>query len=270
MNKTIFSVIFMTLVGTSVQAASVTIATSVICNTNLGSVTGSSSCTQAGTLDTVTASASDSYTISGNTVTFNSSVEASVSANPAGPSSDTASASTFLSLYFVTSGPIRSGIVYVPAFDASGVGETGVTSTASFILSDTLGGMCGTKLGCVFPPVYEPYQVTLGTTLELTEMSSTYAGAFNEGEMGSLGALDFGGTLEFFEADGVTPVDVSAATPEPTTLGLLLLVVALSAGGVRLCPKLCPPLATLRYHPKLSKPNKNVVNCSLLTSYSQS
>jgi hypothetical protein len=88
-----------------------------------------------------------------------------------------------------------------------------------------LGGfgiICETTESCATSEI-PSYQILLGTNLDLTENSQVYSQSYElqpGNIMGGVGAVDLSYSFEFFEADGVTPVDISLATPEPATLTL--------------------------------------------------
>lgn len=104
-----------------------------------------------------------------------------------------------------------------------GVATTSVTlpnSTDGYVLSPVI---CGGFSGCLnqdaYYKHYGSFGIELGTGFNLNAMAHAQLGYTPI--MGGSGRSNMVLTFSLFEADGVTPVDVMTATPEPATWSLL-------------------------------------------------
>ncbi len=189
---------------------------------NCGSTSGASTCSTMDSFGNIeSAAASGAYLVSGNTLSF----ELADSASSVGYGSSFGVSAGLL--YLSTKGPLRPGFVLVSGTveatqttsDASNV----VDSFAGYELGDNSGTLvqagCFSSTGCVNSEGLQP--VVLGETLGFIESGDAGAETF-QGSGEANASLDF--TLQFLEADGVTPVNVMQ-TPEPS--GLKLVAAAL-------------------------------------------
>jgi len=174
------------------------------------------------------ATASVSYSLVGNN--FNSTVSASAYAIPpsliSGSSSATSDASLSVELY--TTGPVRQGFleIFVGGTFAGVTGGDGIGSKEYSLSPTGIAAGCVGAL-CFNDPLLQP--ITLGSTFQFNEdMKFTEMGNNTSGQASGFGTTQL--TFLFFEANGVTPAQVSEA-PEPgsrslLSLGFLAVVVA--------------------------------------------
>ncbi len=189
-----------------------TITTSVICTTSAGNTTGTAACSGAGQ---VGASSSATYELSLNSLT--TTVEASAAAAPIGGlTTNAASAAASITLNLDTAGSPRAGYVLIDwtADENSCCGIGG--GSVFYNLGSGVGGSCGAPPASVCNyKLYEP--ITLGSDFTFTETEQLEATTLEENDGGNLSASL---TLQFFEANQVTPVEV-VETPEPAAIGLV-------------------------------------------------
>ncbi len=145
-----------------------------------------------------------------------------------------ASSTANVSYQFSTPGPVRQGVItlsYSVNNLQSGPGnDSGQIAVQVGSLGDSCGGIGGICNGFLDTPGPRSFSFTLGNTFgfDLTEAFKAVGDPSSEGTGFAKGGLTF--NLQLFEADGKTPVAISAA-PEPGTLGLLL--APLGGIGVR-------------------------------------
>ena len=188
------------------------------------------------------ATASVAFSLDSNAGIFHSSVGGSAYALTTGPVpplglyyyySATSKASLALDLH--TMGAVRPGLVRVIGTGGSFGGSTGGAGGGqlSWSLSPTISGGCIVSFCANSPP---SFSVTLGKTFQFSEMSD-FEIPFDPVSGGGLIGEILPLTFEFFEADGLTSVqifegDAPTTMPEPSSSlllgGGLLLVVAWS------------------------------------------
>ncbi len=169
------------------------------------------------------ATASVTYSVAGND--FNSTLSASANATPPGlfVGSTSATANASLSVELYTAGPLRTGVLeIVKGGNFAGVtGGNGIGSTQYSLSPTGLAAGCAGAI-CFNDPLLQP--ITLGTTFQFNEdMNFTENGSDLSGPASGFGSTQL--TFLFFEADGVTPVQVSEA-PEPAAYGLVAIGIA--------------------------------------------
>jgi hypothetical protein len=107
-------------------------------------------------------------------------------------------------------------------------------------LFSIVGFMCNDVSSCNYggPSGYRgngyPIQITLGTDFGVTTaMASAIAEVYtlDFGVTGAFGEAGAGLNLQFFEADGVTPVAIALATPEPSLGAFTGFLSLFLAGG---------------------------------------
>jgi len=259
--KPIAYVAFLTLLTAGAHGASVVVTSNTQCTTDLGSIIAPDSCSLAdsygGSVSAVTGAA---YNITGNTLNISAHSFASYTFGAIFPPSndETAIANSSITIDLATSGPLRVGYVTFVGNDGGAAGPL-ANGDAGFTLG-TPGTIPSIDYYCYpeFAPSCVPpaellaskgnftglIPIVLGTDLDLIESSG--AAAFSEGG-GSTSNFGFGGTLQFFEADGVTPVDVALATPEPATsllysIGLIVVLnIVRQRGASHACRAQSPP-----------------------------
>jgi hypothetical protein len=220
----------------TITAQCATVLTSATsCTTNQGTVSGSSACNLAGLpAGSASADSSASYSISGNTLTISLMDDAYaqgtvVPGNPSG-AANSASAQSDLSISIITAGPVRAGLV-VPNDNGAAQGEDGRMSlyggdgSGTAILSSFIGLACTSVSGCNYGSGYQfndhPLPIMLGPEFTVNASATADAEAFTlpigvYGDYGYSGHGSVSASFQFFEADGVTPVDIALATPEPS------------------------------------------------------
>jgi PEP-CTERM motif-containing protein len=164
------------------------------------------------------ATASVTYSVVGND--FNSTVSAAANAVPPGlfQGSTSATADASLSVGLYTAGPVRAGFLEVlTGGNFAGVtGGDGIGTTQWALSPFGVAAGC-TGAFCFSDPLLQPF--LLGTAFQFNEnMDFTELGNELSGPASGFGTTQL--TFLFFEADGVTPVQVSEA-PEPAAYGLL-------------------------------------------------
>jgi hypothetical protein len=211
-----------------------TITTSVTCSTNVGDTNNAAACSilGAGTLGTghADASVSASYVLSATALT--TTAQASADASPSvdlvsgNEAASYAASSATITLDLDTAGSARPGVVLID-WNASTNGCCGMGGgSVSYNLGSGIGGNCGAPPATVCSySVFEP--ITLGSDFAFTETEQFTATTLDEHEGGSLQANL---SLQFFEANGETPVDVFE-TPEPGPLGLAAVGLLFLLGG---------------------------------------
>ncbi len=161
-----------------------------------------------------------------------------VSLNPSPQSTSSASATSSVSFFknFTTAGPLRSGFMFVQLIDHNVSAEDNVLGGGTFYnyllrnSSPDAGASCGMDVAqrqCGLSADYlrhfdnlGGFSVVLGQTfsLEFEGWLSGYASPLTGNGSSSLD-LDY--QFRFVESDGVTPVQVLAAAPEPATWQML-------------------------------------------------
>ncbi len=141
-----------------------------------------------------------------------------------------ATSSAQFGAYLTTAGPVREGLLQIFLTNNSLVYPSSESISATFTLG--LPGVQSSSCGITWSPCtaisylnhYDSlggFVVPLGTSFYLSYNGdfTAYAGGYTDGN-GS-GTLDLDYQFRFLEADGVTPVDVLAAAPEPASFSLL-------------------------------------------------
>ena len=207
------------------------ITTEFSCESSLGSASGPTPCSFEDSTNTQSsASAGGTYSlsaISGLTNSFSVSASVFVGGSavffntpyPGMTLGSSASALIEVSLTLMTSGPVRPGIIENSIITDEGGGALETHVSSSF----QVGPYSVEEVeGCVYCGSY-PFTLGVPFTVSITDSASGFADILDAtGISGSVSS-----TLNFslFEADGVTPVPIEAATSEPGTLGLGLLGV---------------------------------------------
>jgi hypothetical protein len=130
------------------------------------------------------------------------------------------SADASITAFLETLGPLRAGYISVtcPYLQCS-VSDGGAASGSfTFSVGSVSGGNCGAT-SCLSPPL-EPIELGQSFEFNATALAGAYSGGLAAGSGEGDGAAQATYTVEFFEANGVTPVAVSE-TPEPGSLALL-------------------------------------------------
>jgi hypothetical protein len=208
------------------------VTTSVICQPYVAPiVTGTSACSLSGSIPNfylgatenygVNASISASYTFT--PTTFSTIGKANATAYSSISQFPESQANSSISVGIATVGAVRPGFVLV-TFDAladKGDGEGGASETYSFDPEVNAGvGVCAGGIFSVCDYSFlEPF--TLGTPFNLTETMGVEARSTSYSDQATTSAKF---SLQFFEADGTTPVnieEVPIVTPEPRSFALL-------------------------------------------------
>ena len=168
------------------------------------------------------ASVSYAYNVSGNTIA--ASVTSSVEAL-AGSSFDSAAANINLTLLFDTTGPLRLGWMYLngstsnslyPAQEIDYSANTSIAYGSYF--AECLSINCSAPISTGLIPVILGSAQSINETINLAA-NNTYGPS-----SGSLASDSL--SLQLFEQDGITPVTAYEVAPEPATLLLLGLGLA--------------------------------------------
>ena len=139
--------------------------------------------------------------------------------------SSSAAATADITYQFSTPGPVRSGLISISSGVnlQSGAGFDSVILTASIgSLNGSCSGEGGLCNGFLSLPGTRSFAFTLGDTFtfNFSEAFQAFGDPYVEGSGFARGSA--GLNLQLFEADGKTPVAISAA-PEPSSFSLLLL-----------------------------------------------
>lgn len=225
----------------SVGSASAAVVTSTTCSVGTQMVSNPTNCainSPNNAPPNTVASAAANITInqltappsSGGLNSFAVDVAGSVTAIPvsnigSGPNIGSSAASTANITYqFVTPGPVRAGVITLSSGVKlqSGPGNDSDRLTVSIgSLSDSCGGIAGQCNGFLSLPGQRSFNFMLGNTFTFSFSEAFQAAGDPYVEGPGFASGSAGLNFQLFEADGKTPVAVSAA-PEPGTLGLLL------------------------------------------------
>ena len=224
----------------SIHGAQVGVVTTVSCTTKQSTVTDSSSCD----LPTVyggdlSASSSASYTASGNSLFLNLNSSATAPAGALYPANedDSAHADASININLQTLGPMRSGFLIVTNPTGSGtaggdfvdVGAAGASVDGAANASVSFGPLESACTSLSHVCLTENrLPILLGGNLSL--IAQTDSDAFTlQNLVGANAFLNV--ELQLFEADGITPVNLTVPTPEPAmailySVGLLMILIA--------------------------------------------
>jgi len=198
--------------------------------------------------------AGGSFSLAGNALRL--SLSASIFANvpyaeaPAGqPDLTNASATASITDWLDTGGPLRAGIVEITQELLNGDNSGGENSDGVNVSLDSVRGECTDSM-CL-EPVSAIQAVELGEPFELSGLANATGSACTgmcAGAADSSVSSSF--TMEFFEADGVTPVnvfetiapEVPVVTAEPGSWALLVVGLAGILGWGLLRRLVCRPV----------------------------
>jgi hypothetical protein len=138
----------------------------------------------------------------------------------------TATANVDISYQFFTQGPARQGVVTLQPFGMGTQAGPGNDRAVVNLVVGTYAGSCiNNQCGGILG-LSHAFPFTLGNTFNFNLSENFFAGAdFTDGPGFASGRI--GLTVQLFEANGKTPVNIYVA-PEPGTLALLLV----SFGGL--------------------------------------
>ena len=156
------------------------------------------------------------------------------------PAPASATSTAQLSTNLTTAGPVRDGLLQIVftnrslGYPSAGAGWGTFSLSLNAGLESSLG--CGISWStCNATSVAEHYNALGGLIVPLgTAFSLNYNGIFNAfaggtAEGNGSGTVDLDYQFRFLEADGITPVAVLSAAPEPTSFGLLGISLAATA-----------------------------------------
>jgi hypothetical protein len=177
---------------------------------------GSSVCNSFSGNNGASAGASATFSLAPDGFAFSLSTSAISNTLSAGDASATASITAFLE----TAGPLRAGYVSITCpYLACAVTDGGAAGGSfAFSIGSIAGGSCG-PTNCANPPLES---IELGETLQFTAaaIASATSGGLATGSGEGDGVANASYTVEFFEANGVTPVALSE-TPEPGSAAVM-------------------------------------------------
>jgi hypothetical protein len=177
---------------------------------------GSTSCNSFNGNNGASAGASANFFLAPDGFTFSLSTSAISNTLSSGDASANASITALLE----TAGPLRAGYVSItcPYLQCTVTAGGAASGSFAFSIGSVSGENCGAT-NCVNPPLES---IELGETLEFTAtaLAGATSGGLAAGSGEGDGVANATYTVEFFEANGVTPVAISE-TPEPDSLALL-------------------------------------------------
>lgn len=198
-------------------AASISVST--LCDplpTNLQpNAPGSSSCNSFIGNSGASAAASASFSLEPDGFTFSLSTSAISNTLLSGD----ASASAAISASLDTAGPLRAGYVSItcPLLGCTVTDGGAAGGSFAFSVGSVAGGSCGIT-NCASVPL-QPFELGEAVQFSATAIAAATSGGLAIGSGEGDGTAQDTYSLEFFEANGVTPVGVSE-TPEPSSLAL--------------------------------------------------
>jgi hypothetical protein len=177
---------------------------------------GSSVCNSFNGNNGASAGASATFSLAPDGFTFSLSTSAISNTLSSGDASATASIAALLE----TAGPSRAGYVSItcPYLQCAVTDGGAAGGSFAFSIGSIAGGNCG-PTNCANPPLES---IELGEALQFTAtaIASATSGGLAAGSGEGDGVAIASYTVEFFEANGVTPVAVSE-TPEPCSAALM-------------------------------------------------
>jgi len=177
---------------------------------------GSSSCNSFNGNNGASAGAAATFSLAPDGFTFSLSTSAISNTLSSGDASASASIAELLE----TAGPLRAGYVAItcPYLQCTVTDGGAASGSFAFSIGSISGGNCGAT-NCTNPPLES---IELGETLQFTAtaLAGATSGGLAVGSGEGDGVANATYTVEFFEANGVTPVAVSE-TPEPGSLALM-------------------------------------------------